>query len=324
MSINTTLAGLSTNPALNGPDGATDVPSALDDQQRYHGSFIAQLRDGTGFTAGAVVASLGFTPVQQGTGASQLTNVVKIGWSASTQLRLQIDATDYGVNWPINITGNAATATNATTAATATNANALGGVAPAGYVKSNPGNVLGLVWDSSNGWVYPTVDGTSQSSYTLWEKIPNRPTDLGQFTNGPGYQTAAQLIAYAVQREVSVKGLGNIGLTGAYVRLNDNSTLSWGTTVSDARLKENIRPTEQDSLAKVRRLSFKAFNFKEGCDDGHEHKSGLIAQDLEAIDPELVDNAGTWKQPREWEMLCVALHSIQQLEARVAELEASK
>jgi hypothetical protein len=323
MSINTTLAGLSTNPALNGPDGAVDPPSALDDQQRYHGAFIAQLRDGTGFSVGAAVAALGFTPVQQGTGTSQLTNTVKIGWSATSQLRAQVDATDFGVNWPINITGNAATATNATNAATAANASALGGVAPTVYVKSNTGNVLGLTWDGTNGWVYPTVDGTVQSSYTLWGKIPDRPTNLSQFTNGPGYQTAAQLIAYAVQRRQGVISLENIagGTSGMAVEIGGGVFLNWGVTVSDGRLKENIKPTTQDSLAKVRRLSFKSFNFEPGHDDGHEHKSGLIAQDLEAIDPELVDNRGTWKQPMVWEMLCMALHAVQQLEARVAELE---
>lgn len=322
MSINTTLAGLSTNPALNGPDGAVDPPSALDDQQRYHGSFIAQLRDGTGFSAGAAVAALGYTPVQQGTGTSQLTNAVKIGWSASTQLRLQVDATDYGVNWPINITGNAATATNATNATTAANASALGGVAPTGYVKSNTGNVLGLTWDGANGWVYPTVDGTVQSSYTVWGKIPDRPTNLSQFTNGPGYQTAAQLISYAVQRENDIAQMGNLGTGGMFVRLNGGTILNWGVTVSDARLKENIKPTVQDSLSKVRAMSFKSFNFLPGHDDGHEHKSGLIANDLEQIDPELVDDSGTYKQPRIWEHLCVALHAIQQLEAKVAALEA--
>ncbi len=318
MSINTTLSSLSTNPALNGPDGAVDPPSALDDQQRYHGSFIAQLRDGTGFSAGALPAAIGYTPVQQGTGASQLTNAVKIGWSATTQLRLQIDATDYGINWPINITGNAATATNATTAVTATNANALGGVGPAGYVKSGTGNVVGLTWEAFNGYVVPTVDGTFQPAYTVWQAIPNRPTDLSQFTNGPGYITAA----YAVQKGNNVVRLENLGTGGCALILDTGTVLNWGTTVSDARLKENIKPSTQDSLAKVRAMAFKSFNFEPGHDDGHEHKSGLIAQDLEVIDPELVDSSGTWKQPRVWEHLCVALHAIQQLEAKVAALEA--
>lgn len=323
MSINTTLAGLSTNPALNGPDGAVDPPSALDDQQRYHGSFIAQLRDGTGFSTGALATGLGYTPVQQGTGTGQLPNVVKIGWSAANFLRVQVDASDFGVNWPINVAGNAATATNATNAATAANASALGGVAPSGYVKSNTGNVLALTWDGVNGWVYPTVDGSPQSSYTLWGKIPDRPTDLSQFTNGPGYQTAAQLTAYAVQRRQGVISLENIagGTSGMAVEIGGGVFLNWGVTVSDASIKENITPTAQDSLAKVRAMSFKSFNFLPGHDDGHEHKSGLIAQDLEKIDPELVDSSGTYKQPRLWEHLCVALHAIQQLEAKVAQLE---
>ena len=46
MALTTTLAACNVNPALNGPDGATDLPSALDDQCRYLASFIAQLRDG--------------------------------------------------------------------------------------------------------------------------------------------------------------------------------------------------------------------------------------------------------------------------------------
>lgn len=321
MSINTTLAGLSTNAALNGPDGATDLPSQLDDAIRYALSFTAQLRDGLGFTAGAVVSGLGFTPVQQGTGTGQSTSTLKMGWSGAGKIRVQVDNTDFGSTWPIDISGAAASATTATTAASATNAITVGGINPVEFVRRGTANAMGLVWDSGAGYVYASVDGTPQSAYTLWAKIPDRPTNLNQFTNGPGYQTAAQLSAFAVAREVSVTGLGNIGLTGAYVRLADNSTLSWGTTISDARLKENIRPAEQDSLAKVRRLSFKAFNFKEGCDDGREHKLGLIAQEIEAIDPEFVDSSGTWKQPRVWEMLCVALHSIQQLEARVAALE---
>jgi hypothetical protein len=41
-------------------------------------------------------ANLGYTPVQQGTGIGQTTNVVKIGWSAAGALKLTVDATDLG------------------------------------------------------------------------------------------------------------------------------------------------------------------------------------------------------------------------------------
>lgn len=55
MTINTTLASCNVNPALNGPDGATDLPSSLDDAIRYALSFIAQLRDGAGMPLGSIV-----------------------------------------------------------------------------------------------------------------------------------------------------------------------------------------------------------------------------------------------------------------------------
>jgi hypothetical protein len=48
--------------------------------------------------------NLGFTPVQQGGGAGQGTNKIYIGWSGS-QLQLQVDNTNFGANWPINVPG---------------------------------------------------------------------------------------------------------------------------------------------------------------------------------------------------------------------------
>jgi len=51
-------------------------------------------------------ASLGFTPVRQGGGTGQGTNVVYIGWLGST-LGLQVDATNFGATWPIGVSGSA-------------------------------------------------------------------------------------------------------------------------------------------------------------------------------------------------------------------------
>lgn len=61
-----------------------------------------------------IPARLGFTPVQQGTGTGQNSNTVKIGWGGPWLL-LQVDSTNFGNTWPINITGNAASAGNADT-----------------------------------------------------------------------------------------------------------------------------------------------------------------------------------------------------------------
>ncbi|MRX32805.1 hypothetical protein [Aminobacter sp. MDW-2] len=41
-------------------------------------------------------ASLGFTPVQQGTGVGQLANAVKIGWKANSKIGVTVDNTDMG------------------------------------------------------------------------------------------------------------------------------------------------------------------------------------------------------------------------------------
>lgn len=55
MSLTTTLAACNANPALNGPDGASDLPSSLDDAIRYALSFIAQLRDGAAMPLGSII-----------------------------------------------------------------------------------------------------------------------------------------------------------------------------------------------------------------------------------------------------------------------------
>ena len=58
-------------------------------------------------------SALGYTPVQQGTGPNQNASLIKIGWSASgfgNWLRLQVDASDFGNTWPINVSGQAASA----------------------------------------------------------------------------------------------------------------------------------------------------------------------------------------------------------------------
>lgn len=50
---------------------------------------------------GVAVANLGFSPVQQGTGTGQLSNTVKIGWDGGWLLS-EVDATNFGNDWPIN------------------------------------------------------------------------------------------------------------------------------------------------------------------------------------------------------------------------------
>lgn len=67
-----------------------------------------------------IAARLGYTPVQQGTGIGQTTNLVKIGWAAGSRLKVTVDTTDIGnVVFDSNLAGaSVAFATNATNATT--------------------------------------------------------------------------------------------------------------------------------------------------------------------------------------------------------------
>jgi hypothetical protein len=57
------ISELSQTAGSNGPDGASTSPSELDDYQRAHAAFIAQLRDGKGHSATASVASAATTDI---------------------------------------------------------------------------------------------------------------------------------------------------------------------------------------------------------------------------------------------------------------------
>lgn len=119
-------------------------------------------------------AKLPFTPVQQGGGASQLTNKVYAGWDGA-RVRLQVDSTDLGgIIVSSELTANVnslnasinATATNATnyTNATATNLqNNINTKAPAnpgngGYLYVSAGQTATLGDIHANGTIYCAND----------------------------------------------------------------------------------------------------------------------------------------------------------------------
>lgn len=126
-------------------------------------------------------------------------------------------------------------------------------------------------------------------------------------------------------------------ITGApsYIEVNmpQHGVYSIAVSACDARLKENIVPTQRSRLADIQAMEFVDFNFKEGVqgyDGGVLHEAGLIAQQLQQLDPMYVMVVGEDKilQPNKFELLFAALRSIQELstklDAAVAEIAALK
>lgn len=63
MPVPTLISQLSTTASLNSPDGAVDVPSSIDDYQRAHAAFIAQLYANTVAAATVIVPSATTTDI---------------------------------------------------------------------------------------------------------------------------------------------------------------------------------------------------------------------------------------------------------------------
>lgn len=133
------------------------------------GSGTTYLRDDG--TWGTPSGGGSFTPVQQGGGTNQLTNKLYVGWSAASKLRVQVDSSDFGATWPIDISGNAnyaATAGStsyatssgstsyATSAGSASSASTLSGYGPSSWFRfisttSAPKTFVGYVNVDVNG-----------------------------------------------------------------------------------------------------------------------------------------------------------------------------
>ena len=108
------------------------------------------------------------------------------------------------------------------------------------------------------------------------------------------------------------------------VRQGDGSIEAKGTlyaTVSepsDERLKEHIRdPDVRDALGIINKIKLHAFDWRA---DGHHQKIGMIAQELEKLDPDMVKD-GAYKGVSEFYLIGYLVKAVQQLSEEVKELK---
>lgn len=236
--------------------------------------------------------ALGYTPVQQGGGTGQFaSNKLYIGWDNNSRLRLQIDTTNYGGTWPIDINGNAATVTggvyttgNQSISGIKTFLNQVrtadGTAAVPAYSFGSSSN--SGFWRDADNFVNFSLSGVQRASLGAGEFYfsNNRSTNAGVQISNPGVvrigndaQADGWGFIQFLRSGVNIGGVAQVGTTG----------VSFNTS-SDYRLKENVLPVSQ-AVDRLKSLRPCQFNF---TSEPGRVISGFVAHELQEVLPEAV------------------------------------
>lgn len=152
-----------------------------------------------------------------------------------------------------------------------------------------------------------------------------------------------ELIADNTINAVNIEVTGN-GTTGQALLSGGDGTFSWGQAIgttstvqfgevrstgdviayysSDKRLKENIKPIE-NALSKIESIGGYTFEWNDKQQTYVGADIGVIAQEIEAIAPELVIDRDTgFKAVKYEKLVAILIESIKELSAKIKALEA--
>ena len=201
------------------------------------------------------------------------------------------------------------------------------------------GYVDGTQWDDGNVGSYSVAMGLrTTASGPNSTAMGSETTAIGIVSTALGYQTTAR------GKYSLVTGQNNVGYVGTLFEVGNGSssslsnalTLSFGghLTVSgsviaplvgsssDARLKEQVAPIP-DALTGVLALRPVTYRFREGTNRPTERAIGLIAQEVQAVFPELVrtDTDG-YLSVAYGNLAPILARAVQQQQAQIEALEA--
>ena len=160
------------------------------------------------------------------------------------------------------------------------------------------------------------------------------PTNTNQLTNGAGYVTSSGVTSIATSNGISggtITSTGTLSLSGSYSgtwAVSGAITATGEVTAyfSDQRLKTNIVPIA-DALDKVESISGYTFDPNEAAlalGIEARHQMGVIAQEIEAVAPELVCDSAFegYKTVRYDKLTALLIEAVKELSAKVKTLEA--
>jgi hypothetical protein len=226
--------------------------------------------------AGTAVTNLGFTPVQQGGGTGQATNKVYIGWNGAANLLLQVDSTNFGLIWPINISGYSADSSRLE-----------------GYLPNFAASVDTVPVRDIYSRIYAGGFVTDDSS-------PN------QFYNNGTHTQIGQFTA----RVVNASTVYTEAVTSARaVLINSAGTL--GTSVSSRRYKVDIEPLQADTdkILQLEPVTFYYLPEMYEPDQDKHLEVGLIAEEAADLGLEQLIHRNAEGEPEaiDYEKLAVYL-----------------
>lgn len=234
-------------------------------------------------------ASLGFTPVQQGGPAGYGTNKVFIGWATNgSGLLCQVDGTDFGKTWPINVAGTAARVANQY-------------VSPAVEQNGDIGAAF-VNWTTTATPAVQLDTPNSNAAYMVW-----RATRLGA-----RHVAAMHVYEGNMTVTMSVGSLNNFTWDG-----NGNFTANGNVTAySDIRLKTDLTKIA-DALGKVCALNGYTYVRK----DTGQRQTGVVAQELQEVLPEAVVDNGEHLAVAYGNIVGLLIEAIKELKSEVDQLK---
>lgn len=241
-------------------------------------------------------------------------SAIYIGWNGNVEL--QIDSTYFGTTWPMHISGNAASANNATTAngqrfdwsnagnaptyfwcadnngvaylayrpaVTVGNANQVSGIG--GWSYSNWANNPAYLWatEGDGQAQHLTQPGNLSVNYANSCNYANSagsaPANGGTSTNSN--QLCGQGCGYWVNNAgTAAQNLKNNGSIQLICDIGGAGDRWWAVNISDERVKRNIVPSKVDSLAEINQIKFIQYNFRDDVpwveSTAHDHLDGVL------------------------------------------------
>ena len=189
-------------------------------------------------------------------------------------------------------------------------------------------NAVGVVSGSSQISLGSAAGNIALATQTTGDYVASLVQGTGvTITNNSGENATPTIaIGQAVGTSANVQfssiGVGTTASgTSGEIRATGDITAYYS---SDIRLKENIVPIP-NALEKVNQISGNTYDWKEGYDEVHSHKGndvGVIAQEIEAILPQIVTNRDTGFKAVQYEKIIpLLIEAIKELSSKVDRLE---